>query len=300
MLGKATGSRSAAGAMIVVAALAAALVGAAPAQAADQERAESPYDTASPKTAVASCPNGQEVIGASGRIKDGDGGVRLSAIIPGQNTVTVRGEAFADHEGAWSVIARAVCAPPSDTLAQAATIESGPSTATCPSGTDLSGAGFDLGGGSVLTGLIPDSIAQTVTVRTPYILIGSAPVAYAICVPEIPLFFTVQFEASSLTNTIAPKTVTTGGTPPENFPPLTGVGGEINWIHHGPGPTVARSDVFIDTLMLNADLTSMTMQAVDRTPPVPTAGRADSAALVADPEDEWSATAYADAPYYYY
>ena len=291
MLGKATGSRPA-GALIAVAALAAALVGAAPAQAADRERAESPYDTASPKTAVASCSNGEEVIGASGRIKNGTGGVRLDAIVPGQTTVTVRGEAYADYEGEWSVIAAAVCAPPSDTLAQEVTIESGSPTASCPNGTDLGGSGFDLPSGSVLTGLIPEAGAGTVTVRTPAVVIGGGPaIAYAICVPRQPPTYTRQFEATSPTNTLAPKNVTVSGTPTDYPPELTGVGGEITWVNSGPGPHIARSDVFIDTLMLSADLTSMTMQAVDRTPVF--------AALVADPDDAWSGTAYADAPYYY-
>ena len=291
MLGKATRSRLAAAALIAVAGLAAPLVAAAPVQAADRQRAESPHDTASPKEAVASCPGGQEVIGASGRIKDGNGGVRLAAIVPGRRTVTVRGEAFADHEGAWSVIAAAICAPASDTLTQTATIESGTPTATCPNGTDVAGGGFSLPTNAVLTGLIPDVGARTVTVRTPMIVIGGPrPIAYAICVPQMSPFYTRSFDESSPTDSSAPKLVTAGGTSDWDRPELSGVGGAITWVD-GPGLPVGRSDVFIDTLMLSSDLLTMTMQAVDRTPPAP--------ALMVDPEDQWSATAYALAPYYY-
>lgn len=280
-------------ALITVVALGAALAGAAPAQAADRERAESPYNTDSPKTVTATCPAGFEVIGAGARLRNGKGKVRLDSMVPTQTSVTVSGEAFPDNEEPWSAIAAAICAPESDGLAQATTIETGTTTAECPPGTDLSGAGFDLPSGSVLTGLIPDPGDRSVTVRTPSLVIGAGPVtAYAICVPELPPSYTRLYDTVSATDSSAPKVVTAGGVAPFDLPELTGVGGEITWVDATSGPSVARSDVFIDTMLPNDDLTHVTVQAVDRTP-------VSLARMAADPEDSWSVTGFALAPYYY-
>jgi hypothetical protein len=282
-------------ALITVVALGAALVGAAPAQAADRERAESLYNTDSPKTATATCPDGFEVRGAGARLRNGRGKVRLDSIVPTRTSVTVRGETLPGNsdEEPWSAVAAAICAPESDGLAQSTTIETGTTTAECPPGTDLSGAGFDLPSGSVLTGLIPDPGDRSVTVRTPSVVIGAGPVtAYAICVPEFPPSYTRLYETVSATDDSAPKIVTAGGVAPFDLPELTGVGGEITWVDTAPGPSVARSDVFIDTMLPNDDLTHVTVQAVDRTP-------VSLARMAADPEESWSVTGFALAPYYY-
>ena len=294
----ASGSRLA---TIAVVAVAAVLVVPAPVYGAGRERAQSAHDTDPSKAATANCPGGQVVIGAGGRIKGGDGGVILDAVIPRRTSVTVRGAAYPDHDSSWSVIAAAVCELESS--GPGVTIESGTTTATCPNGTDLSGSGFDLPTGSVLTGLIPDPAVGDVTVRTPSIVIGGGgPTAYAVCVPELRPTYSTRFEADSPHDASAPKSVTAGGVSDTSYPHLSGVGATITWADHGPGLSPIRSDVFIDTLMPTADLTGVVVEAVDRTPPSGSPGgseRSGGAPAVGPDDGQWSVTGYGINAYYY-
>ncbi|WP_216592268.1 hypothetical protein [Verrucosispora sioxanthis] len=110
-LGTGTRSRCSVAAAAAVVAVAAMLVLPGTAHAAYRHRAESGYDTTSSKSVTATCGPGEELIGAGGRIRNGNGGVRLAAIVPGTTSVVVRGEAYPGHAEPWSVIAAAICAP---------------------------------------------------------------------------------------------------------------------------------------------------------------------------------------------
>jgi hypothetical protein len=290
MLRKSTGSRLAAGAATTVVAMAAALVLPAPAHAAGRHRAESAYDTTSSKTATATCDPGEVMVGAGGRIRDGEGGVALAAMIPTRNSVTVRGEALTGHRDAWSVVAAAICYPePAEEYAPTIVVSPvGSRTAECPEGAGLFGTGFDLRGSELLTGLVPDPYHDSVTVRSPSLRLGDPPVAYAICIPSSVAYMNHR---TSLVNGASPKRVTV-----PVGDDLTGAGAEITMVGSSLGSPLPISDVFIDTLMPSEDVTELSVQAVRRSSgsgasATPAGARFAGSSMAGD-GDDWSVTGY--------
>ncbi|MFF5217051.1 hypothetical protein [Micromonospora sp. NPDC000442] len=265
-------SRCAVAAAAAVVAVAATLVLPGAAHAAYRHRAESTYDTTSPKSVTATCGSDEVLIGAGGRIRNGNGGVRLAAIVPGATSVVVRGEAYPDHVEPWSVIAAAICESDDGTTRVVQVSPAGSRTASCPADLVLSGTGFDLPAGVPLAGLVPDADGASVTVRTAFHLIGASPVAYAVCVEgsrasweDSGVFRYKRFATTSPAGTSSPRTVTVQREWEWEFPSLSGVGGEITVLPDpsDPFPTPA-SDIFIDAMMPNDDGTRATVVAVQR------------------------------------
>jgi hypothetical protein len=218
--------------------------------------------------------------------------------VPGATSVTARGEAGSGYDEPWSVVAVAVCRPAAEGTPRITTSGAGSTVATCPTGTYLSGTGFELPDATVLTGLIPEN-GRTVTVRTPYLVIGGgAPVAYAVCVPEAgDPFFSMRWQATSPFSPASPRLVTARETGQEPHAVMSGVGGSIAFF--GTLPAV-HAGVFIDALMPSDDLSSGTVEAVARggaDPIVRTAGAARGAS--APDSDAWAVTAYVQAADYY-
>lgn len=264
-----------------------------------RHRAESGHGTKPDKSATADCPDGQTVIGAGGRIEDNDGTVILTGVVPTATTVTATAAALPDQPAAaWSVVAVAVCAPHDVLTASTAstgptaptavpggpagsTISTASSTADCPGTEVLSGTGFALSGAvgeELLTGLVPDVVANrvtaTVTVRAPGL---APPTAYAICVPRpASPEYSARVEGSSATDTTAPKTATAAGSPNGTVAQVFGVGGLVS---------AGVSDVYLDVLVPDPGLLSGTAGASKL------AGGTDPHA--------WSVTAYGCDVYYY-
>jgi hypothetical protein len=267
--------------------------------ATERNRVESAYNDDPSKTATATCDAGDVVIGAGARIINGGGAVVLAAMVPGATSVTARGEADADYDQRWSVVAVAVCRPASQGTPQIVTSGAGSPTATCRNNTYLSGTGFELPDGSALTGLIPEN-GRTVTVRTAYILMGGgSPVAYAVCVPEAgdPLF-SMRWQATSPLSLGSPKLVT--AREPADVDPhavMSGVGGSIAYLGTLP---IVHTGVFIDGLVPSDDLLSGTVEAVAVDGGSAAARTAGGAGLASGPgPDAWSVTAYVQAADYY-
>ncbi|MBQ1050144.1 hypothetical protein KBX50_16925 [Micromonospora sp. C51] len=267
-LGTSIRSRCAVAAVVAVSAT---LVLPGTAHAAYRHRAESGYDTTSSKSVTATCGADEVLIGAGGRIRNGNGGVRLAAIVPSATSVVVRGEAYPDHAEPWSVIAAAICESDDGTPRVVEVSPAGSRTASCPAGLVLSGTGFDLPAGVPLAGLVPDADGASVTVRTAFHLFGASPVAYAVCVDGIRASSEViglrykRFATTSPVGTSSPRTVTMQREWEGEFPSMSGVGGEVTVLPDpsDPFPTSA-SDIFIDAMMPNDDGTRATVVAVQR------------------------------------
>ncbi|WBB91204.1 hypothetical protein [Verrucosispora sp. WMMC514] len=270
-LGTHTRARRAAAATAAAVAVAATLVLPGTAHAAYRHRAESGYDTTSSKSVTATCGPGEVLIGAGGRIRNGNGGVRLAAIVPGATSVVVRGEAYPDHTEPWSVIAAAICAPDDGTPRVVEISPPGSRTAACPADLVLSGTGFDLPAGVPLAGLVPDADGGGVTVRTAFQPVGAGPVAYAVCVDGnraswdgVGLRYK-RFAATSPVGTSSPRMVTVQREWEDEFPSMSGVGGEITVLPDPSDPFPAPVfDIFIDAMMPNDDGTRVTVAAVQR------------------------------------
>ncbi|GIJ31589.1 hypothetical protein [Micromonospora sediminimaris] len=271
-LGTSNRSRCAVAAAAAVVAVAATLVLPGAAHAAYRHRAESGYDTTSPKSVTATCGADEVLIGAGGRIRNGNGGVRLAAIVPGATSVEVRGEAYPDHAEPWSVIAAAICESDDGTARVVEVSPAGSQTASCPADLVLSGTGFDLPAGVPLAGLVPDADGASVTVRTAFHRIGASPVAYAVCVEgsrasweDSGVFRYKRFATTSPVGTSSPRTVTVQREWEWEFPSMSGVGGEITVLPSLSNPFPApASDIFIDAMMPNDDGTRVTVAAVQR------------------------------------
>ncbi len=259
----------------------------------DRYRAESAHDTSTPKAVTAGCPAGEIAFGGGGRVVDGNGSVLLTSVVPDGDSVTVTAGALPEYETAWSVVAVVVCYPPQP-AAVAARSAAAPATstqsvvahasvATCPSGTELSGTGFALAGGpgqQLLTGLVPDTGARTVSVSVVNTASGLAkPTAYAVCVPPFgDPYYALRVEGSSANDTTVPKVASASGAPGgvDDWAVLSGAGGLIV---NGP------SDAFLDTVVPDPGLLSATARA-NRLP-----GGATGSA--------WLVTAYGTDAYYY-
>ncbi|MEV2242629.1 hypothetical protein [Micromonospora sp. NPDC049891] len=265
--GTSTRSRCAVAAVVAVAAT---LVPPGPAHAAYRHRAESAYDTTSSKSVTATCGSDEVLIGAGGRIRNGNGGVRLDAIVPGTTSVVVRGEAYPGHAEPWSVIAAAICAPDNGATRVVEVSPTGSVTASCPADLVVSGAGFDLPAGVPLAGLVPDADGASVTVRTALHLIGTSPVAYAVCVEGNRASWGgvgaryKRFAATSSIGTASPRTVTVQREWAWEVPSMSGVGGEVTVLPAPGSFPIPRSDIFIDAMMPSDDGTQVTVVAVQR------------------------------------
>jgi hypothetical protein len=261
--------------------------------ATDRNRVESAYNTSPSKTATANCDTNDVLIGGGARIINGGGAVVLAAMVPGATSVTARGESSTGNQNPWSVVAVAVCRPASQGTPQVVS-SGGGTTATCPNRTYLSGGGFELPDGSALTGLTPEN-GRTVTVRTPFIRVGApGPVAYAVCVPELPGFYSMRWSAQSPFSTASPK-LETAREPEYPHAVMSGVGGSINYLGILP---IVHTGVFIDGLVPSEDLLSGTVEAVAvSSGDLRTAGGAQ---LTSAPDpDAWAVTAYVQAADYY-
>ncbi|MEG3632704.1 hypothetical protein [Micromonospora palythoicola] len=270
-LGTGTRSRCSVAAAAAVVAVSAMLVLPGTAHAAYRHRAESAYDTTSSKSVTATCGPGEALIGAGGRIRNGNGGVRLAAIVPGPTSVVVRGEAYPDHAEPWSVIAAAICAPDDGTPRVVEVSPAGSRTASCPTDLVLSGTGFDLPAGVPLAGLVPDADGGGVTVRTAFQPVGAGPVAYAVCVDGnraswdgVGLRYK-RFATTSPVGTSSPRVVIVQREWEDELPSMSGVGGEITVLPDPADPFPALvSDIFIDAMMPNDDGSQVTVAAVRR------------------------------------
>jgi hypothetical protein len=279
-----------------------------PAHAAGRYRAESGYDSSSPKSVVATCPPGEVAIGGGARIKGGGGGVRLAALVPTGTSVEATGDALPAQDGEWSVVAVAVCVPATMTTPTVVASPSGSRTATCPGDTVLSGTGFDLPAGVPLTGLVPDADGGAVTVQTAFQPFGgTGPVAYAVCVPGLRVSASAEgpryrrWQKTSPSSGSARKVVVVRQDGPWEFPSMSGAGADVTMAAGGPGLPVVAS-AFIDAIVPSADGSTVTVEAVRR--PVTTAapairGTGPGAAPVplpvptGDDDDDWSVIGYA-------
>lgn len=263
-----------------------AVAGTAPAAATgtvSRNRAESQRGTAVTKSATASCPDDQTLIGTGGWVAGNDGSVVLTGIVPTITSVTASAAAVPDQDtAAWSVVAIAVCRTTGTAAARPlvpVTITTGSSTADCAGGTLLSGVGFALAGTAgqeLLTGLVPDAtrVTATAVVRAPRV---APPTAYAVCVAPEANTTWVRVDGSTGCDTTAPKTATAAGSPYGHPADVYSVGGQV---------TDGTTDVYLDALVPDPGLRSGT-------------ARASELAGGTDP-DPWSLTAYApDALYYY-
>ncbi|MFD0823617.1 hypothetical protein ACFQ0D_36035, partial [Micromonospora zhanjiangensis] len=241
---------------------------------------ESAHDTTSPKSVTATCGPGEVLVGAGGRIRNGNGGVRLAAIVPGTTSVVVRGEAYPDYAEPWSVMAAAICASDDGQTRIVRVSPTGSRTATCPADLVLGGTGFDLPAGVPLTGLVPDADGAGVTVRTALQPLGTpGPVAYAVCVEGYRASWGgvgaryKRFATTGPVGTSSPRTVTVQRQWEWEVPSMSGVGGEVVVL---PGPAdpfpTNTSAIFIDAMMPNDDGTQVTVGAVHRATAA-TAGR---------------------------
>jgi hypothetical protein len=120
-----------------------------------QASSTSAFDSAQSKSAVATCPANQYVIGTGSNIFNGGGQVSVEAVIPdvGLTTVTVTAKETDTYTSNWEVTAYAQCAPLLPGLVRVMT--NGPASsaspqtviASCPGGTTALGIGYDVGNG---------------------------------------------------------------------------------------------------------------------------------------------------------
>jgi hypothetical protein len=254
-------------------------------------RAVSAHDTTRVKTATASCPDGQVVLGTGGRIIDGDGRVALAAVVPDATltSVTARGVALPGDPAPWSVAAAAVCGQANGSPARA---RSGPNVAVanCPDRKLALAGGFDLPAGTALAALVPATDNGGELVRAVPYQPDNPPVAYAICVNGLG---SGTYHPSRLVTPPGrpdPSSPKTSVVPlPAYASAMTGVGGAI------AGPTGGQVDgVFLDTLMPTGDLSAVEVRAVA----VPSSVAARTADDDPDPAG-WSLTGYGTAEVYY-
>lgn len=251
-------------------------------------RTFSEHSTEADKSAVANCPEGSRVLGAGGRIEGADGGVALTAVEPDPTLtfVTASAQARTGHGSTpWSVVAIAVCV---DSSYDPVLVTGYGSTARCPAGTGLIGAGFRLTGTTdqtFLTGVVPGVDLTSVTIRADStVWPAAAPVGYAICDANVS---NLHMSAAPLLSDTSPKSATAVST----VDLILGMGGEV---------LGAPSRVFIDMLAPTLDLTEATVRAV-RAPLVakPVIGNPVAQRSTLDDDDEWSIVGYGVSAYYY-
>lgn len=112
------------------------------------------YDTNESKSASVECGSNQVVLGTGYQMSGARGGAVVTALTPSANKVTVEAYAvdLSSSMGGWSVTAFAVCAADPGGRSQVSDTTSSDSAysrmghATCPSGKEAFGTGFDLNG----------------------------------------------------------------------------------------------------------------------------------------------------------
>lgn len=226
--------------------------------------AASAVSAASPKVAVATCPMGMQVYGASGNITGGAGQVVLSDVIPTLTTVTAWGIETAAFGGAWQVLAYAICGPPTGNVIVAYATGLSPvspksAIALCPAGTTLYGTGFEVtgGNGQVFPSVVEPDVALTNVTVAAFAHAGFGGnwglTAYGIC--AAPAANTVLVSATSALNPAAPKAAV-----PPACPGMTNV--------HGVGAEISGGlgDVVLDGMAPNAALTTSTAEADEAVP----------------------------------
>ena len=168
----------------ILAAFVMVLVMPGPAQAASAYHEQSSaYDSSTAKSATATCPTGEKAIGSGGWIKDGNGHVALTGIVPAPDlsSVTAVGRAMPGQVGSWSVNAVAICGVGLD---PERVMDTGAATATaaCPAGKIVSSTGYAVlapAGGAYVDEVIPSNWMSFVEVHG---VNAVAVVAYGICV----------------------------------------------------------------------------------------------------------------------
>jgi hypothetical protein len=120
------------------------------------------------KTATATCPPGQKVLGTGAEINGGLGRVAMDRIVPSGSLTSVTAGATENRDGItsnWTIKAYAVCATPPQGLQLVAPAPTTPkasnqyTTARCPAGKKVLGAGGELIGANgriVMRGVSPD------------------------------------------------------------------------------------------------------------------------------------------------
>jgi hypothetical protein len=233
----------------IVAALAGTLLVASPAYAVTapvRYENTSISDTSTTKVVQVSCPSGQSVFGAGGKVNNGGGDVILTGIMPGAalDTVTVGALARAGHKGAWSVTAYAICHAPGDQAPERVSAV-GPlwsATATCPTGKLVYGNGFAIAnatGSAFLDGIVPDAYLGHVDVHARGTDIGAFNLfAYAIC--ALPMSRAQRTQMTVGGNLFTPTTVT--APKPDMFHDYG------SWIFSAGAQIIGGGDVHIDGL----------------------------------------------------
>jgi hypothetical protein len=242
------------------------------------------------KTAVATCPNGTNVVGMGGSLWSASGDVAIEAIVPdlGTRTVTVTAKEVDPFSGAWRATAWAMCATAPAGLVRvfAPSVSNSTDksvTATCPLNTTLLAIGFDVGAGygEVLVNQVrPDGGA------------GIAATSAIVSAFEDETYTTNWTISAYLlcANPIAGQQVMTAATPPSTTTPISAVvaacpagqnatGGSVA-VEPAPPGAISEFSVY-EMLPFNA---------------VP-GGPVDSVWAVVDPEDPvsyaWSERAFA-------
>lgn len=130
------------------------------------------------KSAIATCPAGQRVIGGGGRLTLATGEVSITYLAPTTTTTAYEARAYEDFDGFagnWGLVVTAICAPtPAGyAIVTAASPMASPATAsvvaTCPAGLQALGTGGSVypGRGVVLlTGIIPSPGVGPTSVTT--------------------------------------------------------------------------------------------------------------------------------------
>jgi hypothetical protein len=249
-------------AFVVGAAAVSAVVGpAAPAHALPPSLVTASSGFGSPvfAVAVATCPAGTALVGAGGRIANGNGNVVMTDVIPNvaAGTVTVWGHENGAYGGMWETLAFAICDAQITGVVRV-TVQSANNsldknlTATCPAGTTLTGLGYELWNGN--GNVFPEDVAPNAALNTgifaatengvympAWTLLG-----YVIC-GNVPAGAAPTRIANvgpvNMVNVKSQTSVCPAGTD------LVGIGGEL---------TTPNGDVVLDSLSPNATLTQAT------------------------------------------
>lgn len=257
----------------------------------------SAFDTTSPKSVVAGCPEGELVHSTGGRVNGADGGVALTEIVPnaGLTSVTAEGKARPGHVGAWSVTAFAVCNDPIIERTDPVRVTSGPvvgstAAASCTNGRQLTGVGFDVvSEPSFVHKVQPNSDLTRVDVAAAGTGIFVGVRAFGICAyhpEEVP--FLLQGSAGPNDNPTQTAVTPDVGAQPWLKQSVFVLGGRVSG---GPG------NVMLDGLVPQNNLTAARASAAVVSP-LPWLGLprqlVETASAGVDTDDDYSTIVYAD------
>jgi hypothetical protein len=246
----------------------------------------SAHDFGAAKSAEASCPDGEQVHSAGGKINGGAGGVDLKAIVPNAalTSVTVEGVARIGHTGSWSVTAFAVCFNSGLMGTDPVRVGSGAvtgstATATCPGEKHLLGVGFDLLSSlSFVDEVVPGEYRTDVTVRATGSGIVVGVKAYGICANWDGIG---PLEATTVFDDTSPKVAET---PDRYDQALFIVGARVNG---------GRGNVRLDALVPPSEHRTARASAA-----VVPAGPLSRLGIDGEENDEWSTTVYGSFDWY--